>query len=95
MAKLIQHATQEPAEAQFLRDADHDAFETLFTIPEADRPYTFRNPLGRLIRRVEIVWKEGYCDWKPVFDAKSQPIADLEKIILQFSAATRIKLRFS
>lgn len=93
--KLIQHTTQAPNEGEYLRDADHDAFETVFTIPEADKPYTFRNPLGRLIRRVEIVWKDGYCDWEPVVDGRSQPLSDLEKIVLQFSAATRVKLRFS
>jgi len=51
--------------------------------------------LGRPVRRVEIVWKEAACDWAPSLDGKNQPLADLEKIILTFTAATRVKLRIS
>lgn len=93
--KRLQHNDQEPNEGEFQRDGDHDAFETTFTIPVADRPYTFRNPLGRLVRRVEIVWKEAACDWATALDAKNQPLSDREKIVLKFTAATRIKLRIS
>lgn len=93
--KRIRHNDQEPPEGEFQRDADHDAFETVFAIPQADEPYTFRNPLGRLVRRVEIVWKDAACDWAPVLDGDSQPISDLEKIVLKFTAATRVKLRLS
>lgn len=93
--KRIQHNDREPNEGEWMRDGDHDAFETVFTIPSASKPYTFRNPLGRPVRRVEIVWKEAAVDWAPSMDSKSQPISDLEKIVLQFTAATRVKLRVS
>jgi hypothetical protein len=93
--KRIQHNDRQPNEGEWLRDGDHDGFETVFTIPQAAQPYTFRNPLGRAVRRVEIVDKEAACDWYPALDSTNQRLWDLEKIILKFTAATRVKLRVS
>lgn len=87
MAQPIKHAIIDPAVDEIVRDGDHDAILTKVYVKTANLDTVVPHRMGRVPRQIQIVWKDGLCDFKVSKDSKGQPMQDTEKVVLQFSLA--------
>lgn len=83
---MIKHAQVSPHVDQVIRDGDFDAILTRVYVKNPETNIAVTHKLGRVPRQIEIVWKDEYCDFKVAKDAKGQPMADAEKVVLNFFA---------
>jgi hypothetical protein len=72
---------------QSVRDGDLDARLAKIYVKVANQNTVIWHKSGRVPRQIELVWKDGFLDFKVALDSKGQPMVDEEKAVLQFSAA--------
>lgn len=82
----MKHAQTDLAIGQVLRDGDFDANLVKVYVKDPETNITVTHRLGRVPRQIQIVWKDEYCDFKVAKDPKGQPMADTEKVTLNFFA---------
>ncbi len=84
---IIQHSKSNIAIDHPERDGDFDARLVKVFVRTANLNTIVPHKLGRIPRQIQIVWKDGFLDYKVALDPKGQPMVDEEKAVLQFSAA--------
>jgi hypothetical protein len=82
----VKHAQVDVQTGQVIRDGDFDAILTRIYVKDPEANIAVTHKLGRVPRQIQIVWKDEYCDFKVAKDAKGQPMADAEKVVLNFFA---------
>jgi hypothetical protein len=83
---MVKHAQTDAVVGRIIRDGDFDAILTKIYVKDPETNITIEHRLGRVPRQIQIVWKDEYCDFKVAKDSKGQPMADSEKVTLNFFA---------
>lgn len=93
---IIQHNKTDLQIDASARDGDFDARLVRVYVKTANLDTVIWHKSGRVPRQIEIVWKDGFLDYKVSLDSKGRPMVDDEKAVLQFSAASvNAVLRFA
>jgi hypothetical protein len=71
---------------QVAKDGDFDAMLTRVYVKDPENNIVVEHRLGRVPNQIQIVWKDEYCDFKVAKDPKGRPMADAEKVVLNFFA---------